>query len=194
MKTILFLIAGMSLCGQTALMVTSSQPFVRPGTSVGLTLAISCSPVAAIQWATSMPPGWSASAPVSTAAQKGVDCGPVACALWGMNATPLTGNIATINVLIPANTQVGQYQIALNGLVGADPAGGKVTLTAVPVTINVLSKYDLDGDGKITRSDVQAVAGAVTAALSAPDFDGDMLVLVTDLMLEVAQWIAAGSQ
>ena len=202
----LFFLAAMAaaLGAQTSLNWSAPTVLGRPGQTVtaSLTLSGSVAPVA-LQWTAPTPSGWTATwtrGMAAATANKQVASGPSATILYASSAPANTtigaGVVANLALTIPA-TATGPQTITLSGLQGVVINSGgaavsaPVTSTAGALTINVLAREDLNGDGKIDAADIQiALDGATgTAACPLADANGDGVCNVLDVMVVVLRML-----
>lgn len=197
------LIWGLLICAaasaQVTLNVTANPAIVRPGqsTTISLTLATNV-PVAGVQWTLGLPTGWSTVqtiTPAAAAPPKQLSCGSSTCFVWGLNVLPVpAGPIVTAPITVPLNTAPGPQTIALTGLVASTPSGVATTITGLNATVTVLSNFDINGDGQVTTSDVNAVVAQVASGTCANDVVGNGQCNLLQVIAEVIAWSNAGSK
>lgn len=199
-RTITIFLVALSCHAQTIMLTTTAQS-ARVGQPIPLSLtftdATPSSAMAAIQWALSpaIPLTWTAGA-ASTAAAKTIACSPTTsnCIAYGVNQNLLaSGVIATTSLTIPAGTPTGPYTLSLPansptvfGLLGATVTGSGIPLPAASLTINILSRFDINSDGVVDNSDVSLwIAQIITTGTCSPlfDFNGDGLCNVEDIVI-----------
>jgi len=140
---------------------------------VTLDLAYAGASVDGLQWTTPLPSGVSTtavagSAATSSSAQKTLYCNPAfsSCLLAGLNTNPLAaGQMAVYTATLP--TAAGSYTFSVTGTLGASATGTAVTVGAgSSIVIQVLSRYDLNGDGVVNIQDVQLAAAQADGSSS----------------------------
>lgn len=98
----------------------------------------------------------------------------------------MVGNLATIPVVVAA-TASGALSFSASGITGANATGVVVAVAApAPVVLGVLSKYDLNGDGKTDGVDISLALSqyfGTTACTMA--FNGMPSCQAVDVMLVV---------
>jgi hypothetical protein len=159
------LLASAAFC--QSLTLTSSAATVKPGSqillTVGFTDAVPSANVAGVQWTLVAPPGLIASAPTSLVSNKPTTCNLATCLIVGdsipLNSAPLTSeNLAAITLSFPNSVGPGPLTFSLSNTLGATVAGASVALNSPTVTVQILSPYDLNGDGVVNLLDVQLAA------------------------------------
>lgn len=98
----------------------------------------------------------------------------------------MAGNLATIPVVV-AGTASGALSFSVTGISGANAMAVPVTITApAAAVLTVLSKYDLNGDGKIDAADISIALsqyfGTTTCSMA---FNGSPNCAAADVMLVV---------
>lgn len=189
------LFSGMGLAAQT-LSLTSNVPTVYPGGSVTLTVqytdASPSASVSGLEWAFGAPNGTTLGTPVlgaaGAAALKTVSCN-LFCLVYGLNANVIgTGPVASVPVSIAVNQAPGPVSISLQQVVAGTAQGSAVNVTvAVPVSVLVLNRADLNGDGKVDMADVQIAVNQATGAAvcGTGDINGDGKCNVMDVLLVI---------
>jgi hypothetical protein len=193
MNAPVFLVLALSaLAHAQSLTVTATGP-VRAGTTFTATVAIAGTPaVAATNFTMQLPPGWTingtpAPGTSALAAQKLIHCGSGAtpiCVVYGANRTVIApGPIAVFQLSVPM-TAAGPTPVSLAGIVGASAAAAAIPLTTLPVSVEILSIYDLNSDGLVDAVDMQVVLDQITGAApcGTADFTGDGKCDSLDLM------------
>jgi hypothetical protein len=176
----------------------------RPGQTIAVNVMLADPPasLAATQWSVTLPTGYTATAvagAASTAAAKDLYCSTLAttCLTVGINTNLYAaGVVATYSLAVPALATPGPVTIPLSGVVGATLAGDAAVLNAgAAYTFNVLSRWDLNGDGVVDVRDVQFLIDVLrlmwntgTIPVSSNDLNGDGKYDVRD-----AQSIARGA-
>jgi hypothetical protein len=136
----------------------------RPGSTVAVNVTLAAPPVslAATQWSVTLPAGYVATAvagAASTTAAKTLYCNPLStlCLTVGINTNLYAaGVVATYSLVVPATAAPGPVTIPLSGVVGATLDGSAAVLNAgTAYTFNVLTRTDLNGDGKVDILDLQ---------------------------------------
>lgn len=201
MRLILGLLAA-SLFAQTSAptAITLTGPATaRAGQTVMLALSAAGaanSGAAALQWALSLPPGYTATVTGGTAdPDKTATCtatGSV-CVLWALDATIMgNGPIASIALKVPATATPGPVSLALSGLVASDATGSNLPLAppAAPLSLTILDRRDINGDGTVNAADVTLMLNEVIASQANPaacvdDQTGDGQCNVIDVMVVV---------
>lgn len=201
MKRLMLFLAAIAAYGQT-LGVTCPNGVQRPGTDVvcSLVLTNGTTSATAAQWQTTATgiAGVTVSQAVAGtagAAGKSVTCNLANfCTAWANNQTAIAnGQVATITLGIPA-AATGTVTVGLaSGPLGSTAIGDKIVIIPnPPVTVSVLSKCDINGDGLTNGADVTAYnAGILAASTAIPDLDGDGARTVADLQRVIN---AAGGQ
>jgi hypothetical protein len=104
-----------------------------------------------------------------------------------LNVIP-AGVVATYTAVVAANAGAGTDSFVLSNLVAADPSGNAVTISpGAAVNVAVLSKFDLNGDGKVDIVDYTAYLKEIFGTAPCSDsFVGDGKCNLIDLLLLVA--------
>ena len=202
MKHAVILLALVAVLAQAqdSITATASPSTLRPGQTATITLTLAGTPpIAGVQWLLSAPPGWTVGTTTAssavTSASKQVTCGAPVCFVWGLNITPVpNGAVATVPVTVPTGTAAGTVQLSVTNTAGATPAGVLQAVTGVPVTVTVLSVYDINGDGQITTADVNLIVAQVASGTCANDVVGNGQCNVLQVIAEVIAWTNAGSK
>jgi hypothetical protein len=201
-KLLAFLIAFPLFSQSVGLSVSPAS--ISPGGTAVLSLTFTdsspSSNMAGAQWTLTPPSGATISAPTSgpatTAASKVITCGAGAfaplCVDVGdgttLNANVIgSGVLATFPVSVAAATTPGGMPFALAGLLGATSGGSALSLTTTGVTLTILSKYDLNGDGLVNAGDVSImVQDYLTQSCTGTAAGvGDGKCDIEDVMLEI---------
>lgn len=207
-------IACATLHAQVTVSVTGPAT-ARPGATITLNVnaaGTTNTGAAAMQWQLGNPAGFSetvADGPTATAAAKSHTCAAAAtsnfCVVYGLTSAVIgNGVVATYSVTIPATAASGSVSFPLSGVVAANATGTTglnsvsvpVTLGS-PYTLSVLSKTDINGDGKTDVSDLQILVTEIVAAQSTPsacvdDQNGDGKCDVLDIVIIVLKILAGG--
>lgn len=198
MKCFLFaLILSAALANAQSLNLSVSPASVKAGGSSTLTItwqdAATSTNTAAFQWtAGGATIGAGSAGTALTSAGKSLACNGATC-IGVSESTPLNNNpiasgvLATVPLSVPTGTAPGPLTISLSGVVAVNTTGSQVTVTSAPVTLTVLSNYDLNGDGVVNLTDVlSAVAQAVgSQSCSTADVNGDGKCNVIDVELVI---------
>lgn len=198
---LLFLVSNsIQAWGQATTLTLSANPqSVKPGQLTTLTLTLSGVPsVSALQWKIGLPitfVGVQAATAVLTGAQKQLSCSAVTCLAWGLNVTAIpNGAIVTIPITIPANITPGPIQVSLTNILGSSATGLAVPVTGVATTITITSSYDINNDGQVTATDVNAIVAQVVSGTCTSDVNGSGKCDVFQVIEELKAWILAGSK
>jgi len=182
--------------------ISSSVTQARPGDTISLKISYSASDAAGLQWSLIMPPPLPpAVATASTqaaAAGKAVTCnpaGPICLLIGGVNQVQ-AGDQALYNVTFPSTAPSGIYIFSLTSTLGVRSSGDPLSVAAdVPATVVLLSRFDLNGDGKIDAADqALAISQAVgVTPCGTADFNGDGKCNVVDVQLLILAFTPAPS-
>ena len=198
MKTLLLSILAGSVLYAQGLTEQLSSATVKPGgtDTLSVTYVAGSGAAAAIQWAISWPAGvtavWSVGTSGSSANKtltcSGTGISPQVCVLAALNTTTIAAGIVASAVLtFGAGVAKGVVPLNLATALGASPAGSGVSLTAgtIAVTVNTVSRFDLNADGLVNAADfalaMAQVIGSTTCGTA--DFNGDGVCNVEDLIL-----------
>lgn len=198
MKILIFFFGAVSIFAQNTLTPSVATINVRPGGSPQFSLNYSGTGIAAVQWTTTLTnlnqtPAISAGA-MATAQQKQINCyipspsNPWICIGYGMNQNLMTtGEVAKYSLSIPTSQPPGPVTLTFSNPLAVNGPGANVPLTiGGSVTINVLSKYDIDGDGAINATDVSLSADMATGKTScSADMNGDSVCDIRDTFLVI---------
>lgn len=176
---LLWLAAPMAAQQATLSLITPATK-VRPGQSLTVAVTSTATTAAALQWTVTIPTGVTATAvpgPRAVAAGKGIACradGSL-CLVYGVNANTLAaGEAATYTFAFAPNAAAGTARFSLSQALLASVTGQAIAVTAGPdLVVQVLSRYDLDGDGKIDLVDVQAAVDQARGIATCQDVNGD---------------------
>ena len=190
MKTIALVVLCATLAAAQTLTLSTPTPNVRPGQTVDVKVTFTASataPIAAMQFAPASVTAFGGAPTATTAvAGKTLTCGPATCVLSGLNATAIaTGEVAALRWTVPAGAAPGPQTVSVASPLGASPTAAAVSIPVpASVTVRVLSRFDLDGDGLINMSDATLVVDQIAgrAACTTGDFNGDTKCDVVDLM------------
>lgn len=167
-KLALLFLFSLPAFGQLSLSLTGPAT-ARQGSPVNLSLSLAGSTStqpAGIQWTLGLPAGFAITGPITpgssiTSAAKTISCTPdnLTCLAVGFNTNVISaGQIGTFQLNVPVNSPVGPASFPLSGLLAVNQAGASVALSpGALLTITILSKSDLNGDGKVDLSDVTAM-------------------------------------
>jgi hypothetical protein len=196
---ILFGLLAGSLYAQTTITASGPQA-ARPGQILLIVVSATGATdtgAAALQWAFALPAGYSVSQPTTTVVGKGLSCTPdnTLCILWGMNASVVpNGPVSTTTITLPPSLPYGPVTFPLVKLAAAGPTGASVPVIAGPVVSLLVVSPDINGDGKVDASDVQAMLTEVLAAQASGtgtpcphDQDGDGHCTLLDVMAVILQ-------
>lgn len=170
--------------------VTSSSSSVRPGQSVNLTYFITGQQtpvVAAFQFDEALN-GTTETNRVSVVVGKDLYCSNTGlkCVVVGLNSTPIpNGTVLTSTLTVPTS-MVGPATVKLSGVVAADGNGISTLLDAGPdLSIAVLQREDLNGDGKVDIMDVTISVFQVLGGTCIPgaDLNGDGKCDILDVQI-----------
>lgn len=200
----LFLMAAAAqiLSAQTSLTLTAPAAAVRPGQQVTVTLnLVGSTPAAAgIVYFVNSPAGWTPGAitigAAGTAASKQIKCSavtsPRGCAIYNLSNNLIgAGILASIPYTVPATATPGQAQISLSSVTAASANASPVNITAAVLNLNVLSRFDLNGDGSVNDQDMQPVLDQIigTSSCSTGDFNDDGNCNAIDMLLMIVRGI-----
>ena len=184
-----------------------SVPAVQPGGTTTLSVVFTDGPtpsnVAGIEWGLTIPSSIQAG-PWTAISNKTLSCNGLLC-LEYMTTAPITpfasGTIATIPLTVPLTVTPGLISITLSAALAPATNGGSpvnaldavdlnvagVTLTSTPVNLIVLSKYDLNADGKVDNADVQIALSQALKNLPCTngDVNGDGKCNIKDVILVI---------
>lgn len=204
MKRLFLPLAFLGTISAQSTLTLAGPPSARPGTSISVSLTHNLGPATppvGFQWNLAAPAGWN---PVTglglsaTAAQKTIACSPDGkiCMVYGANniTTIAPGQLATISIAIPSSQAAGSVQLALSNIIAGGPTGNTITTApALPISIVILAKEDLNGDGAINVADITVIinqslvtGGTCTTA----DLNGDGKCDVIDVILLVVKILA----
>lgn len=157
---------SMSAFGQAATLSLVGPASVKPGATVtvNINLATAGASVSGVQFSFLIPPSTLVAGSAATSAQKSINF-PVDRSVYyvlGFNGTTATnapfgnGTIATATFVVPSGTAPGNWSMNLSNVLSVDTAGLNVATTSVPLNVIVTSACDVDDNGTVTSSDVQA--------------------------------------
>jgi hypothetical protein len=98
----------------------------------------------------------------------------------------MAGNLATIPVVV-AGTASGALSFSITGISAANAMAAPVTVAGpMPAVLTVLSKYDLNGDGKLDGTDISLALGQYFGTTTCTmAFNGSPSCAAADVMLVV---------
>lgn len=206
---LLLLFAWLSTAGvlsaQPKLSLSLASGTVRPGGTFILNVSLSGSAganAAGLGWSMAVPPGFSftpAIGAAGVAAAKSVQChaaqNVLRCVLYGVNSNVLgDGLLVTLNGLVDPGIPPGQVSLGLSSTLGANLMSSAVPVLAdVPLTFQLASPCDIDGNGVVDSADVNLARGAAvwTAACTA-DLDRNGICDIVDLQRVVNAALGLG--
>ena len=169
---------------------TTNLP-IRPGQSATVTLSVSgTTAVAGVQWQLSTPPTGIGITYTTPLTSKNIDCLPtgVKCVVAALNTTtiPAGSSVAIATITVAANVAPGNIPLTWSGFVAATPTASPATIGTTPptLTIKVLKKSDLNGDGTTDLLDYAIAISQVlgTTACTTADLDGNNVCDVVDVL------------
>jgi hypothetical protein len=198
----LFLSISAVLNGQ-ALTLSLSAPTTYPGATVTLNVSFAdATPTAGasgFEWQLVPPagltPGVGTAGAAAITAAKALSCNNATflCIETGINSnTFASGIVASYPLTVPATATPGTtFQFSLAGILGATLTGTAVAnlpATAPAITLTVLNRFDLNGDGKVDILDLQLLIQYILtnpplAFNPAFDFNSDTKINVLDVQL-----------
>ncbi len=176
----LFTLRGMS--AQSLSLSSSQVPGTRNSITLRVTYSTAAPDVAGLQWSMALPVGvtvTAATGAADTTAAKTLLCRTdgTMCIVYGVNQTMIgSGDVAVYTVTFPANTPPGNYTFTMSGVLGVTSAGSPFSVVAAaPLTVAILSNYDLNGDGLVNSADVALAVNQALGktACGTADFDGN---------------------
>ena len=188
---VLALVFGLS--AQTTTLTPTGPATATAGNSVTMTVSMTGSSgqsIAALQWSTTLPAGFTFGTPVLAT---GVPSGNVAyeggaantIIVAGSTTAMVDGTVLTVPVNIASTAATGTMSIPLTGIFAATTGGLFVNeMTAgAPYALKVFSPCDINQDGSVNVLDVQLVVAAIlgTGTCSVPG--GCNIVTVQDVVI-----------
>ncbi len=178
----LFLFTLRGLSAQTLSLSAVPVAGTHNSFTVHVTYSTAAPDVAGLQWSLAMPAGLAV-----TEVPGGAIFGPSKtlacrtdgslCLIYGVNQTLIgSGDVAVYTVTFPSATPPGTYTFTLAGTLGVSSTGSPLSVAAgSPLTVAILSTFDLNNDGKVDALDVGlAVQQALgKTACGTADFDGN---------------------
>lgn len=131
----------------------------------------------------------------ATGAGKSVDCSTftvqaIKCVLWGLNNQTMTdGVLTTMRASVVSSGAPQQITVTIGALLGASVTASAITFAAnPPVTVSVLSKCDINGDGLTNATDAALMRDELLSrSPTVSDINGDGSVNVVDMrIVEIA--------
>jgi hypothetical protein len=166
MKLWPFLFASLAF-GQTITLVgPTSVAFGAPATvQVGI---VGAAGISAVQFSLNLTGVSVAAGPAATAAGKQVSCAQVGsqynCIIWGPNATLIADGVLASVTFSPTASGQGQVTSQLGARASSDP---QVIAAGPAYAYTVLSKCDINGDGKTDLSDAGLLVTQVQQQMAA---------------------------
>lgn len=179
MKLVLSLVFTCAAFAQT--LTLSGPANAKAGTTATITVALSNSVAntgpAAMQFSSVLPAGFAFSSPslgaASTSSTKTIQCNAanLLCVVYGMNQNVIpNGNVATFGFQIPASATPGPVTISLSNLVAVNRTASVMPLGSGPnLTINIVSRADINADGKVVTADVSLMVTQVVSGATCSD-------------------------
>lgn len=203
MKRLVFLSMLPCLAIAQHTLTLSGPATARPGDTITITANLGTTTpavIAAIQWTNSYIPLTSTAGSVVAAAAKQLSCNNYSstrqiCVIHGLNLNTISsGPLATYTYQIPLGQAPGSltFRLVENvvppvmplGTIASTATGASVTVTNTYYTVNILSKFDLDGDGSTAVSDLNILLDQVLGkAGCAADYNGNGVCDVQDVIL-----------
>lgn len=191
-KYLLFFALTLSIAAQS-LSITIPPTPLRPGQSTLATVTFqdstTPSTMSGVQWVLATPSPISLGAPASSSTSQSLACNGLLCLVYIPSGGVITpGAVATYSVGVSPSAPSGPQTLSLNNIIGADSNGNQiVSIASSPAVITVLSKYDMDGDGKVNSTDTQSVLDQAVgkAACSLGDVNGDGKCNIVDVVIEI---------
>ncbi len=179
---VLFLFTLRGLSAQSLSLSAVQSPTSRLVVTLHVIYSTPAADVAGLQWSLALPAGVTVTeipGNADNAASKTLACRTdgTMCIVYGVNQTMIgSGDVAVYTITFPANTPPGNYTFTLAGIQGVTLADLPLAVAAgAPLTVTLLSNFDLNSDGKVDALDVGlAVQQALgKTACNTADFNGD---------------------